>query len=123
MDEVKRQTGMHLEYEPEWEGAFNLQMRVDDVISSFTEWCSTDVRTFFTSYGTLLLLLNLKIVRTLHTLNKSMKIWNKVMSTGAKLKYSEFFKTEIVPFFVCEHLISGNNIFTHSQYPLIYMFV
>lgn len=114
MDEVKRQTGMHLEYEPEWEGAFNLQMRVDDVISSFTEWCSTDVRTFFTSYGTLLLLLNLKIVRTLHTLNKSMKI--NFMSTGTKLKYSEFFKTEIVPFFVCEHLISGNNIFTHSQY-------
>ncbi|XP_048736873.2 E3 ubiquitin-protein ligase UBR2-like isoform X4 [Ostrea edulis] len=50
MDEVKRQTGMHLEYEPEWEGAFNLQMRVDDVIASFTEWCSTDRTVFIEAY-------------------------------------------------------------------------
>lgn len=50
MDEVKRQTGMHLEYEPEWEGAFNLQMRVDDVISSFTEWCSTDRTVYIEAY-------------------------------------------------------------------------
>lgn len=53
---------MYLEYESEWEGVFNFQMRVDDVIFFFIEWCSTDVRTFFILYGILLLLLNFKIV-------------------------------------------------------------
>ena len=43
MDAVIRQTGMHLEYEPEWEGAFNLQLKQDDVIAEFLEWCGTDV--------------------------------------------------------------------------------
>lgn len=101
MDEVKRQTGMHLEYEPEWEGAFNLQMRVDDVISSFTEWCSTDVRKSFTSYGTLLILLNLKIVWTLYTLNWSLKI--NFLWTKKSWKYSDFWKKKLVPFFMCKH--------------------
>lgn len=101
MDEVKRQTGMHLEYEPEWEGAFNLQMRVDDVISSFTEWCSTDVRKSFTSYRTLLILLNLKIVWTLYTLNWSLK--KNFLWTEKSWKYSDFLKTDLVLFFMCKH--------------------
>lgn len=43
MDSVIRQVGVHLEYEPEWEGAFNLQLKQDDVITEFLEWCGTDV--------------------------------------------------------------------------------
>ena len=43
MDAVIRQVGVHLEYEPEWEGAFNLQLKQDDVITEFLEWCGTDV--------------------------------------------------------------------------------
>jgi len=46
MDSVIRQTGMHLEYEPEWEGAFNLQLKQDDIISEFLDWCGRDVSTF-----------------------------------------------------------------------------
>lgn len=88
-------------------------MRVDDVIFFFIEWCSIDVRMFFILYGILLLLLNFKIVRIFYILNKLMKIWNKVMSIGIKLKYFEFFKIEIVLFFVCEYLILGNNIFIY----------
>ncbi|XP_063428523.1 E3 ubiquitin-protein ligase UBR2-like isoform X1 [Mytilus trossulus] len=42
MDGVMRQLGVHLEYEPEWEGAFNLQLKQDDVITEFLEWCGTD---------------------------------------------------------------------------------
>jgi E3 ubiquitin-protein ligase UBR2 len=43
MDQVKRQTGQHLEFEPEWEGAFNLQLKLEDNIVLFLDWCSTDV--------------------------------------------------------------------------------
>ena len=43
MDPVQRQTGQHLEFEPEWEGAFNLQLKLADVISLMLQWCSTDV--------------------------------------------------------------------------------
>jgi len=43
MDAVIRQVGVHLEYEPEWEGAFNLQLKQDDVITEFLKWCGTDV--------------------------------------------------------------------------------
>ena len=43
MDKVKRQTGQHLEFEPEWEGAFNLQLKLDDNIVLFQEWCCSDV--------------------------------------------------------------------------------
>lgn len=43
MDAVVRQVGQHVEFEPEWEGAFNLQLKLADVISAIIEWCSTDV--------------------------------------------------------------------------------
>ena len=43
MDHVKRQTGQHLEFEPEWEGAFNLQLKLEDNIVLFLEWCGSDV--------------------------------------------------------------------------------
>ncbi|XP_041351534.1 E3 ubiquitin-protein ligase UBR2-like isoform X2 [Gigantopelta aegis] len=42
MDGVTRQTGQHLEFEPEWEGAFNLQLKLEDTLVLFTRWCSMD---------------------------------------------------------------------------------
>ena len=43
MDPVKRQTGQHLEFEPEWEMAFNLQLKLEDNIALFLDWCGSDV--------------------------------------------------------------------------------
>ena len=43
MDPVKRQTGQHLEFEPEWEMAFNLQLKMEDNIALFLAWCGSDV--------------------------------------------------------------------------------
>lgn len=42
MDSVLRQTGQHMEYEPEWESAFNLHIKLAPVISLVLDWCSTD---------------------------------------------------------------------------------
>ena len=43
MDAVTRQTGQHIEFEPEWEGAFNLQLKLADNVAILQEWCGTDV--------------------------------------------------------------------------------
>ena len=43
MDSVTRQTNQHVEYEPEWEGAFNLQLKLADILTMIVDWCSTDV--------------------------------------------------------------------------------
>ncbi len=45
MDSVTRQTGQHLEFEPEWEGAFNLQVKLEDVLKLFASWSAEDVST------------------------------------------------------------------------------
>lgn len=42
MDSVFRQTGQHMEYEPEWESAFSLHIKLAPVISLVLDWCSTD---------------------------------------------------------------------------------
>lgn len=42
MDAVHRQTGQHMEYEPEWEAAFNLHIKLSYVITLVLEWCGTD---------------------------------------------------------------------------------
>lgn len=42
MDSVHRQTGQHMEYEPEWESAFNLHIKLAPVISLVLDWCKTD---------------------------------------------------------------------------------
>ena len=47
MDPVKRQTGQHLEFEPEWEMAFNLQLKLEDNIALFLNWCGSDVSMAF----------------------------------------------------------------------------
>ena len=43
MDAVTRQTGQHIEFEPEWEGAFNLQLKLEDIIAIMLDWCAGDV--------------------------------------------------------------------------------
>ncbi|GAB0094295.1 E3 ubiquitin-protein ligase [Sergentomyia squamirostris] len=42
MDAVHRQTGSHIEHEPEWESAFNLHIKLAYVISLALDWCRTD---------------------------------------------------------------------------------
>ncbi|KAF5270880.1 hypothetical protein FQR65_LT05397 [Abscondita terminalis] len=42
MDSVTRQAGQHMEYEPEWESAFNLHIKLAYCISLAIKWCGTD---------------------------------------------------------------------------------
>ncbi|XP_072755009.1 E3 ubiquitin-protein ligase UBR2 [Anoplolepis gracilipes] len=42
MDAVLRQVGQHMEYEPEWESAFNLHIKLSPVITLAMEWCGSD---------------------------------------------------------------------------------
>ena len=42
MDPVIRQTGQHIEFEAEWEGAFNLQIRLADSLVIVQDWCRSD---------------------------------------------------------------------------------
>lgn len=42
MDSVFRQTGQHMEYEPEWETAFNLHIKLASIITLVIDWCSMD---------------------------------------------------------------------------------
>ncbi|XP_058788603.1 E3 ubiquitin-protein ligase UBR2 [Phymastichus coffea] len=42
MDAVVRQVGQHMEYEQEWESAFNLYIKLSPVISLALEWCGAD---------------------------------------------------------------------------------
>lgn len=43
MDAVSRQTSHHVEFEPEWEGAFNLHLKLADNIAIIIDWCCSDV--------------------------------------------------------------------------------
>ena len=43
MDAVTRQLGQHIEFDPEWETAFNLQLKLEDEVTIMLDWCSTDV--------------------------------------------------------------------------------
>ncbi|KAL4703355.1 hypothetical protein ACJJTC_013121 [Scirpophaga incertulas] len=42
MDAVVRQVGQHMEYEPEWESAFNLHVKLAHSITLALEWCSAE---------------------------------------------------------------------------------
>ncbi|XP_045504697.1 E3 ubiquitin-protein ligase UBR1 isoform X2 [Colias croceus] len=42
MDSVVRQVGQHMEYEPEWESAFNLHVKLAHSITLALEWCSAE---------------------------------------------------------------------------------
>lgn len=42
MDAVFRQTGQHMEFEPDWESAFNLHIKLAQVVTLVLDWCSSD---------------------------------------------------------------------------------
>lgn len=42
MDPMVRQVGTHMEYEPEWESAFNLHIKLASVIPLVVEWAASD---------------------------------------------------------------------------------
>ncbi|KAJ2945313.1 hypothetical protein O0L34_g9400 [Tuta absoluta] len=42
MDAVVRQVGQHMEYEPEWESAFNLHVKLAHSITLSLEWCASE---------------------------------------------------------------------------------
>ncbi|XP_049790695.1 E3 ubiquitin-protein ligase UBR2 [Schistocerca nitens] len=50
MDQITRQVGQHMEYEPEWESAFNLHIKLAHVITLALEWCGTDRTVLIKAY-------------------------------------------------------------------------
>lgn len=50
MDSVTRQVGQHMEFEPEWESAFNLHIKLAYCISLALKWCGTDRVVLIKSY-------------------------------------------------------------------------
>ena len=49
-DPVSRQTGTHLEYEPEWEAAFNTHIKLSPALTLVLDWCATDRHACIRSY-------------------------------------------------------------------------
>ncbi|KAH8387185.1 hypothetical protein KR093_005434 [Drosophila rubida] len=43
MESITRQMGQHMDYEPEWECAFNLHIKLASTISQVIEWAASDV--------------------------------------------------------------------------------
>ncbi|XP_068622953.1 E3 ubiquitin-protein ligase UBR1 [Battus philenor] len=54
MDSVIRQRGQHMEYEPEWESAFNLHVKLAHSITLALEWCGTERALLASAYRTAL---------------------------------------------------------------------
>lgn len=50
MDSVTRQVGQHMEFEPEWESAFNLHIKLAYCISLTLKWCGTDKLVLIKAY-------------------------------------------------------------------------
>lgn len=48
MDMVTRKTGRHIETEPDYEGAFTLQIRMMPVYTLVYDWCFSDVSKLYT---------------------------------------------------------------------------
>lgn len=51
MDSVKRFTSQHIEFEAEWETAFNIQLKIHDCISLMISWCRTDIQVLTAAYS------------------------------------------------------------------------
>ena len=54
VDATVRQVGQHLEYEPDWEIAFNLHIKLATCISSSLQWCGTDKVVLVKAYRAIL---------------------------------------------------------------------
>ncbi|XP_014664856.1 PREDICTED: E3 ubiquitin-protein ligase UBR2-like isoform X1 [Priapulus caudatus] len=50
MDSVTRQVGQHIEYEPEWETAFNLHIKISMFLPLLLEWCATNKQVLVQAY-------------------------------------------------------------------------
>lgn len=50
MDSITRKTDQHIEYEPEWESAFNIQLKLSDSLAIIQDWCSSDVTVIITVF-------------------------------------------------------------------------
>ncbi|XP_037303445.1 E3 ubiquitin-protein ligase UBR1 isoform X2 [Manduca sexta] len=50
MDSVVRQMGQHMEYEPEWESAFNLHVKLAHSITLSLEWCAAEKQLAVAAY-------------------------------------------------------------------------
>ena len=48
MDEMKRLSGDHQVWDPEWETAFNIQLRMQEILGMIIAWASSDVGNIFT---------------------------------------------------------------------------
>ena len=53
MDQLVRQTGQHMEFEPEWEPGFNLHIRLSKVLPHFIQWCGSDKQVLIRAYNLL----------------------------------------------------------------------
>ena len=81
MDAVTRQTGQHIEFEPEWEGAFNLQLKLEDNIAIMLDWCATDVSSTFLPEDACLTIKLIRILNEKRLLCCRNEFWF-VLSTG-----------------------------------------
>ena len=50
MDPVVRQVWQHMEFEPEWEAAYNLQIKIQAILPMMIEWASSDKQVFVKAY-------------------------------------------------------------------------
>lgn len=50
MDAVTRQASQHQEYEPEWETAFYIQLRLANVVQLILKWCATNKNVFVQTF-------------------------------------------------------------------------
>ncbi|XP_013420461.1 E3 ubiquitin-protein ligase UBR2 isoform X2 [Lingula anatina] len=82
MDAVQRQTGQHLEFEPEWEGAFNLQIKLEDNIQLMQEWCATDKSVLIEAYR--------KVMETLEKQKQPRRKTEKVSVCGHKVECTKY---------------------------------
>lgn len=81
MDSVFRQTGQHMEYEPEWESAFNLHIKLAHVITLVLEWCGTDKIVLVKVYRMVLSALSESEFIVAHSLNMVRELADHSAST------------------------------------------
>ena len=54
MDSVRRFTAQHIEFEAEWETAFNIQLKLHDCITLMIKWCSSSESVLVRAYSMVL---------------------------------------------------------------------
>lgn len=50
MDPMVRQVWQHMEFEPEWESAFNLHLKLSTIVPLVVEWAASDLVVLIKSY-------------------------------------------------------------------------